>query len=313
MDSIKASINIIENQIKNYKITNTGIPFDTYQKVYLWTNENINGYLSDINPNISDIALSVMASGDHTFNLITNGVLNIDTFDTNVLTEYYVLGLKRAMVLKYNYNEFISVMNKLSSNDVSIEESTNIIYELLPYMDSKYRKYWLELNDKNYKLQREYNTNFSIFHLLFINILDDYKYLKSNNYLINEDNYNKLKDNIVKSNISFMNADALRLHESFKKKYNYILLSNILDYFYKTYGFNWGIDKLNEYIKSLESMSSDHINIFLNYIFMYSGKNYTRSTIINSSSIKNTDIINSEIILVDNINNKSKDGVIILK
>lgn len=110
-----------------------------------------------------------------------------------------------------------------------------------------------------------------------------------------------------------MNADALRLHESFKKKYNYILLSNILDYFYKTYGFNWGINKLNEYIKSLESMSGDHINIFLNYIFMYSSNNFTRSTIINNSSIKNTDLYNSEILLVDNLGNKSKDGVIVLK
>lgn len=193
MESIKESINLIEKQIKEHKIFNAGTPFSKYQKIYLWTNENINGYLSDINPSIGDIALTVMASGDHTFNLVTNGVLNIDTFDTNILTEYYVLGLKRAMVLKYDYNTFINTMEKLSSNNINIEESTNIIYELLPFMDTKYRKYWLELNDKNYKLQKEHNTNFSIFHLLFINILDDYKYLKSNNYLINEENYNKLK------------------------------------------------------------------------------------------------------------------------
>ena len=58
-------------------------------------------------------ALSVLASGDHVFNLIYYGILNIDTFDTNRLTEYYALGLKRAALLAFTYEEYLLFNQKL--------------------------------------------------------------------------------------------------------------------------------------------------------------------------------------------------------
>ena len=65
----------------------------SYSKVYLWTNENIDAYLNIVDISSKENALSVLASGDQTFNLITKGIMNIDTFDTNKLTEYFALGL----------------------------------------------------------------------------------------------------------------------------------------------------------------------------------------------------------------------------
>ena len=54
--------------------------------------------------------LTVLGSGVYAFSLITNGVMNVDTFDINRLIEFYALGLNRAMILKYSYQECLDIM-----------------------------------------------------------------------------------------------------------------------------------------------------------------------------------------------------------
>ena len=46
---------------------------------------------------------------------------------------------------------------------------------------------------------------------------------------------------------------------------------------------------------------------------MYRTPNIIRSTVINNSNVSLSDIPNSEALLVDNIGNNSKDGVIVIK
>ena len=89
---------MIKNQVNQKRITNVFEPFSKYSKGYLWTNENIKEYINKKYISEYNSALSVTGSGDHLFNLILNNVLNIDTFDTNTLTEYNVLGLKKALI-----------------------------------------------------------------------------------------------------------------------------------------------------------------------------------------------------------------------
>ena len=111
-DCINETKNIVKKQIDEQKVTMFGIPFSEYQKVYASTNENIYGYMSKLDFNGKNNALSVMASGDHAFNAALYGIKEIDTFDTNKLTIYYSLGIKRSAILKYNYKDYLSFLKK---------------------------------------------------------------------------------------------------------------------------------------------------------------------------------------------------------
>ena len=130
----------IEDQVKYGDTCFNGLPFSRYQKFYYCTNENIKAYLDLVEFTNKERALSVMASGDHIYNLITKGILDIDTFDTNELTEFYALGLRRAIILKYNYQEYLNLMNNfLRNEDVSLNDLSDFLNGLLQFMDGKHR------------------------------------------------------------------------------------------------------------------------------------------------------------------------------
>lgn len=288
MNSLRGAKALLDRQILNNKIETFGIAFSEFQKVYFSTNENINGYLNLVDFTGKENALSVMASGDHIFNLIVKGILNIDTFDSNRLTEYFVLGLKRALVLKCNYEEYLKSISILLNENSDKDIINDLIYSLLPYMDYKYRYYWKELIDYNYKEQKLDDTNLNFIRMLFINVVN---VSELNNYLISEENYNILKSNINKCNISFKYENAINLSSEFNGNYDFILLSNILDYFYKIFGVNWNVGKLNEYIDDLSSVLDYDGVIFVNYIYNYYNQYRERNTgLISNSNINKEDL-----------------------
>ena len=284
--AIKGAKKLIEQQVYENRISVFGNKFSEYQKAYFWTNENINGYLNLVNLKDKNSALSVMSSGDHTFNLITNNIFNIDTFDTNKLTEYYVLGLKRAMICKYNYEEFIATNIILTARFSPIDEITTIIRDLLPFMDEKYRKFWEYIVEYNYTLQKRSNTNLNLMYMLYIAVSPVKGIKKYNNYLSNRDNYNLLKNNIEKANVTFKWADAINLDKEFAgKKYDLILLSNILDYFNEKWGEKWPYEKLESYVNSLENITNQDGLIFLHWIYLYATSTIERNSVILKSGI----------------------------
>lgn len=283
----------IERQVKMGECSFFGEPFSRYQKFYYCTNENISEYLNLANFNGKSDALSVMGSGDHIFNLITMGITNIDTFDTNELTEYYVLGLRRAMILKYDYEEFrYLTISLLRSNQVKTEEINEIINGLLPYMDIKYRIFWKSIIDFNYKIQREYGTNINLFSLISAKNLVVPEF---NNYLNNKTNYNLLRERIKQANISFKCVNAVNLAEEYDGKYDFILLSNIIDYFFKSWGMAWKYPKLREYEKELEKITNDGGVIFLKYIMSYVKRSVSCERIFPNSSTTKKDLTDEEV------------------
>ena len=106
LNAINGAKSILSKRFDDY-FTSDIIKHTKYSTLYFWTNENINAYLSLFPMEMYENALSVLSSGDHIFNLIQRGILDIDTFDSNLLTKYYALGLKKAMILKYSYKDFI--------------------------------------------------------------------------------------------------------------------------------------------------------------------------------------------------------------
>lgn len=97
---VEGAKRLISKQVHDNRVSLFGISFSEYHKSYYWTNENIKGYLDKVDFEGKDNALAVLASGDHIFNLVEKGISNIDTFDTNKLTEYYALGFKKSNDIK---------------------------------------------------------------------------------------------------------------------------------------------------------------------------------------------------------------------
>lgn len=303
---------LINTQVSNKRVCNVGVPFSKYQKVYISTNENIKHYLNLFDFSNKKRALSVLASGDHIFNLINKDIIDIDSFDTNLLSLYYVLGLRRAMIVKYNYKEYLNIYSKILNSSTSLDEITAIITDLLPLMDKRYRDYWKEVNTYNYKLQKNNKNHINLFYMLFINFnkIDDV--IRNNNYLENEEEYNKLRNNILRANITFKNINALYLGKEYSKNYDFILLSNILDYFNRYYDYNFTYKDLLEYESTLLNILGENGIIFLNYIMKYKTLYFTRSNVTNSSNIKVNELEKEKLYTVCSFKDKNVDDAILV-
>lgn len=319
-DCINETKNIVKKQIDEQKVTMFGIPFSEYQKVYASTNENIYGYMSKLDFNGKNNALSVMASGDHAFNAALYGIKEIDTFDTNKLTIYYSLGIKRSAILKYNYKDYLSFLKKILDEKTSLEELTEIIKSLFPYMELKFKQYWKEVLEYNYLLQKDSKNQFNLFHMLLINIYGAVNDLINNAYLRNEENYNILKNNLSKVNFTFQNTECLELPNKNNKQYDFIFLSNISDYFYKTFDYSWKYDKLLKVEDDFKKIQKENGILVLAYLYKmyYLNTDFYITHPIRNSRVKISDLKYGQLItfpsVMDNRECKSiRDGVILSK
>lgn len=294
---------LIETQVKGLQTGADFFKFRECGKNYFWTNENISAYLNYVDFKDKTNALSVLASGDQTFNLITNGIMDIDTFDINALSEYIALGLKRAAILKFDYDSFKNFMYMIEEGEMSLDMLTDMIKILLPYMEKEHKFFWNQILDYNYKLQKECNTNFNLINLLCHHqtCIDYY-----NNYLSRE-NYDILKSRLSSANVSFKCVNALHLSSEFNRMYDFILLSNILDYFSVSWGINWTYEKLKDYEKLLENITKNNGVIFLHYMFMY----YSDVILFNGSIVFESDLENEKLCLIYDDKNVIDAGMIL--
>lgn len=282
--AIEAAKRIIYKEIKNYLFMHFN-GFSEYGKLYLFTNENINSYINQNKFNPNDKALSILSSGDHVLNLATNGIKDIDTFDINYLTEYYALGLKIALITKYSYEDFLLISQMILNRIGPPEPIAQIIFDIIPYMDEKYRKFWYEITDFYIKTTKEFNCQINLFNILRVPSVSTFNpeiLPEINTYLTNKENYETLRSNLVRTNISFRQADIYYLAEKFKEKsnnYNYIFLSNVLDYVYSNrFGF-LNEKNLKKIIKPLAGLMQDDGLIYMHYVFNPDVKLFKKSFI----------------------------------
>ncbi len=257
---------IIKQNIIRDSILEKENDFEGYQKLYYQTNENVTDYLNLVDISNKENALCVAGSGDQTFSLIYKGINEIDLFDLNKFTEYFILGLKNAMILKYNYQEYIDTLNKLIRQMTKPSEINEIISDLLLYMDEPYKTFWQTILNYNWQLQKELNIHTNFMYGLNVNaglkIIPQFC-----PFLTSEEDYNKLKNKLSNVNIQFTYCNGIDLSKTFNKKYDLILLSNILDYVYTCWGNNWPMQNLNNYIANLQKLLKSSGIIFLHYIF----------------------------------------------
>lgn len=311
MNAIYEAKRIIATQIAYNRIFQFGASYSEYQRCYFWTNENVKKYLELADFANKCNALTVASSGDQAFNLINKGILNIDTFDVNRLTEYFAFGLKRAMISKYDYQSFCKNICELRESN-NIEYVSDIIMGLLPYMENEHALYWKMLVDYNKDLQQEFGTNLNLMLMLtFEREVDIFK-RGFNNYLSNEFEYEKLRKNLGNANITFNYVNAKDLTKSFDKKYDFILLSNILSYFNGIWGDVWTVDKLNAYIKELEKITNIDGVMFLQYLMFYIQNGKESNILFQDSSVMKSDLSDLEIheIALD-YTKEASDGIIL--
>lgn len=293
--NIEIAKKIIDEQVEMGFINQTS-PFLRTNKTYPWTNEDIERYLKFVDFNGKDSGLTVLASGDQAFNLVKNGIGNIDTFDINPLAEYYALGLKRAMILKYDFKTFNNVIEILYNPWCGIDMVHSLIKGLFPYMESEHKKFWETILDYSHNLQKSKGTRLNVILMLVLDVFN-LNQIGLNNYLSNEDNYNLIRNGLSKANITFKNINAIDLARVYKgKKYDIIMMSNILDYFHEFLGENWTYNEFKNYRESLETLGKKDAYIFLHYIICYmrNGELY-RDSIINKADILECDLKEEEL------------------
>ena len=284
--------------------------FLKHRQFYFWTNEDIRSCLNQISLVGMHRGLTVLSSGDHPFNLIAEGILNIDTFDINKLTEYFALGFKRAMILKYSYNEFLDIMEKIYSSSIASAEVYDIIFDLLDCMETSHKIFWQEILNYIYSFQKIYGCQVDLFKILAI----DVAYLKpfsfeACNYTNSAEKYNLLKSNLGKANITFKNLDILEVPKNFNdKKYDIIMLSNILDYFYNKWGNNWTYDRLQLFEKSFADITNEDGIIFLLYLYGWTYNDFLYP--FNSNNVSSKDLTDEELVTFPSCFN-SKSGAIL--
>lgn len=262
---------------------------ECYDFVYPFTNESIKTYLGSLDFSDKKRALTVLSSGDHPFNLVSKGITDIDTFDINRLTEYYALGLKRAMIMKYSYQEFIDICSKLNRQMFNRPEEyaiEDIVFDLSGEMDQKYRDFWIGALNYIYSVKKEDVTPTSY---IFRGGCGLFTY--SNDYLKDEESYNVFKERLSKTNISFNALDISDVPSFYKDGgYDIVLLSNILDYALDEIGDKWHLTQLMRFTKMLQSICNDGADIVLEYLYLFNLANLRKEDIQINSHILYSDL-----------------------
>lgn len=179
--------------------------------VYLFTNENISGYINHI-PNINGgRVLTVGASGDHAFEAYLRGAAHVDMFDINSLQKC-VVELKTHMIRNLDYDDFLEYFFS-GKNGFNAD-----ILRPVKSLFSPELKSFMEIFSRYGSSVLRYDGACSP-DINWQNI----------SYIGSERSYYALRKRMPES-MNFVLCDIGALTAHFDQKYNLIMLSNVADY-----------------------------------------------------------------------------------
>lgn len=192
----------------------------TTEKVYPFTNENLYELFKHLDLKDKRVA-TVGSSGDQAIHSIFAGASEVDLIDMNILAEPFV-ELKIAAIKNLTHEEFLrfgSVVTNYTADD--------------------FTKYYSKLSHSLTGRAKEFWDN------LVMDGSDKYFYHFTHNYIGHEAVYNseyvykQLQEKLNKNDykINYIIGELEDFPRKLKGKYDLILLSNIIDYYY---GFNGG-------------------------------------------------------------------------
>ena len=196
---------------KKFKLGYLDDEFSEKAKIYAHTNEKM-ATLADKMHGVHSV-LTVGSSGDQLLNLMVEGIYNIDTFDINQLSNYYInlrlAGIKDIIDTQELWY-FLFGLHKKG-------------YEACKHSLDKDTYYFWEHMFELYTIE-------DLRHILFRGDVDELTLLDNNNYLdmVVLEDLRRFHDVLSRDNF---NTHLFNLHSFIKdRKYDAILLSNIYDY-----------------------------------------------------------------------------------
>lgn len=187
----------------------------TTQKVYPFTNENLFELFRNLDVKGKRVA-TVGSSGDQTINAIFAGAKEIDLIDMNILTEPFV-ELKIAAIKNLTHKQFLEFGSVVAN-----------------YSADKFSRFYAKISHSLSGKAKDFWDN------LVLNGDDKYFYHFTHNYIGHEAlyrsayTYNQLQDKLNENDykINYIFGELEDFPKKLKGKYDLILLSNIIDYFY---------------------------------------------------------------------------------
>lgn len=210
--------------------------------IYATTNEKIKEYQEYLKNRKK--VLSVISSGDQILNTILENSLHIDGYDISCFPKYF-MELKRAAILELSLEEYMDFFFHVDYH--KNEEYDDLYDQIRLSLDETYKKFWDSLLNFFDWYDIYHSTLFSSQSVSAEIILQNNKYLKS-------ENYQKLKNLLPKTTINYYLGDIANLSKTLKESYNFIHLSSIIYY-------------VSNYRKILENLKLEENGVSLTYLY----------------------------------------------
>ena len=225
MTDVKEDIRQLERYFLNRSIypsikNNTTFGFESEDMIYPYTNEQLNKIFNIDLTNKK--CLVVTSSGDHIIHAILNGSSDVTSFDINRFCKYYA-ELKMAAIKTYEYEQFTinieKFVNSCNMHFLNLNDISQILDDIKDNMSVEVLEFW----NNFYKLipKMIYKPRF------FYD--EDLKGILSESAYYDEDTYCNLKNKLLSVKVKYIDSDILKLN-NINEKYDYINISNILDY-----------------------------------------------------------------------------------
>ena len=161
-------------------------------------------------------------------------------------------------------------MERISAyNGISNEELYELIRGLYPFMEERHRYFWQELVEYDWNLRKN-GEGYKNLLLSLTHASRSVCYLAEDvPYLMSEDYYEEARKKLLSANITFKPSNASQLDQTFKGPYDFIYLSNVLDFLQDGFGQNWDYSRLVEYEEKLKKIARRDTTIVLKYAFNY--------------------------------------------
>lgn len=198
-----------------------------FKSIYPFTNENLIGCLNNFDLKDKE-CLTVLGSSDQVFDMYLKGAKRVDTFDINPLTKYYFYLKKAALLTDLTREEYLKFFcyNKYEKRSKPNLDAFN---------EKTFSRISKNLNGNSYYFWSNLFENYSPleirrpFSLFSFDEIGCELLKKSVNYL-DKNNYERLKDMAHSLTINFKECDIRKLASKMEKSYDFIYLSNIIQY-----------------------------------------------------------------------------------
>lgn len=295
---VEQTIDLINNYDKPHR-------FEKYSNIYYNNTENIKDSQKYLNIQEGSTILTIAGSGDQALNAIYLGATDIDVFDINLLSKYF-LDFKIATIKTLDYKSYIEFMFFFCI-DVSLKCVKNSYRYIRKNLTNDGKIYWdsvLYLKKDKYS-KKIYQR---LIQYLCINFIDNEQLTTRCDFLANEENYNRLKSNLKKCHFRFYNAELFDLAKCIQNNYDVIYLSNIADYVID------GYTSLIKFKRYAEQELGKHLvgggSLTISYIYNIGTSN---GKFLNNSHIINLFFQEYEKYTFSGIYENQSDGILVLK